>query len=102
RFSRDWSSDVCSSDLDRTVRLWDAGTRASRCALKGHSRGVNAVAFSPDSQMVASASDDRAVRLWDTGTRASCGTLEGHSDGVNAVAFSPGGQMAASASWDGT
>jgi len=93
---------IASASKDRTVRLWDTGTGASRGAIEGHSDGVNAVAFSPDGQMVASASTDGTVRLWDTGTGASRGTLEGHIGGVTAVAFSPDGHMVASASTDRT
>ncbi|KAF2840255.1 HET-domain-containing protein [Patellaria atrata CBS 101060] len=61
---------------------WDA----CRSTLEGHTSSVNAVAFSPDGQVVASASGDRT----------------GHTGWVSAVAFSPDGQVVASASYDRT
>src|SRR6516165_3006752 len=38
RFDCDWSSDVCSSDLDdQTIRIWDAATGLQVGIFKGHS-----------------------------------------------------------------
>jgi WD40 repeat protein len=54
---------LASTSYNRSVRLWDATTGASRGTLKGHLLGVTAVAFLLDSQLLASASRDNSVRL---------------------------------------
>src|SRR5262245_65071541 len=63
----DWSSDVCSSDLIRSV------------------------AFSPDDKSLLSGSNDRSARLWDVVSGQELLALK-HKSSVHLVAFSPDGK----------
>ena len=68
----------------------------------GHSKGVSALSFSSDGQLVASASVDQTVRIWKATTGALHLIFEGHSDSVTAVAFSSNDRLVASGSDDCT
>jgi WD40 repeat protein len=69
--------------------------------LTGHTGRINAVAYSPGGQHLASAGYDQTVRIWDLATGKSR-TLTGHTDAVTTVAYSPDGQHLASAGYDQT
>ncbi len=72
---------LASASWDKTVRLWDPATGASRSTLEGHSDRVNAVVFSPDGQLLASASWDNTVRLWDVKAKVSTEQIKHHYNG---------------------
>jgi len=61
---------------------------------------VEALAFSPDSSLLASGGLEMTVRLWDTRSWSEVAALEGHTDRVYALEFSPDGTMLASGSND--
>lgn len=68
----------------------------------GHSSSWLAVAFSPDSRILASGDHAGMIKLWDTATGRLRATVQGQAPGVHALAFSPNGALLASAGADGT
>jgi WD domain, G-beta repeat len=70
---------------DTTVQLWDTATGAARGAVEGHSGSVRFVAFSPNSQLVASGSDDKTVQLGDPTTGEIRSTLESNSNYASSI-----------------
>ena len=66
----------------------------------GHTRSVNAVAFSPDNRWLASGGKDNVIKIWDVANGNVLRTLYGHGSNVNALAVSPDGKLLASGSGD--
>ncbi len=92
------------------VQVWDAQTGAHKKTFTGHTKQVNAVAYSLDGKTLVSGSTDGTVRLWEVTTGAQKVVLGRTSwinflfpwlnPPVNSVAYSPDGKTVAAASWD--
>lgn len=65
-----------------------------------HGQEINALAFSPAGDLLATASRDRTVKVWDLGNGHELLTYAGHGESVRAVAFRPGGGQIASGGAD--
>ncbi|MCY3741564.1 MAG: WD40 repeat domain-containing protein [Candidatus Poribacteria bacterium] len=83
---------------DNTLRFWNPETGELLKTISDH-KGVNACAFSPDSQTLASAGRDATVQLWDAETGSLLKTFTGNGREFKTVVFSPDGQLLASGGW---
>jgi len=92
---------VCSWD-SKTVKIFDAVTYKIIYSLQGHTYGIGALAFSPESDLLASAGKDSTVIIWNVQTGHRLRSLSGHNNQINDLAFSPSGEFVASASDDQT
>lgn len=94
---------VALAGLDApVVELWSCKQGRLAHRLVAHQGAIRALAFSPDSRLLATAGADQLVRLWAVASGAVTATLRGHADEVASLAFFPDGQRLASAGRDGT
>jgi serine/threonine protein kinase len=69
-------------------------------AIKGHTNGVNAVAFSPDSKLLATGSADKTIRLWDVASAERKERIP-HVTAILCLAFAPDGKTLAAGDAEG-
>ena len=103
---------LASGSSDRTIKLWELDTGKEIRTLTGHFGDVEAIAISPDGDILASGSDD-TIRLWELKTGRELCRLDHHtgqavrtftnnSQTVLAVLFCPDGRTLVSSSADKT
>jgi len=78
-----------SLDAESTIHLWDIHTGQLLTTVEGHTDPVFALAFSPNSETLASAGWDNTMRLWNPKTGHLKGGFESDTRPVLALAFLP-------------
>jgi WD40 repeat protein len=73
------------------VAIVNAATGAQLQALDSHSEFISALAFSPDSRLLASASHDKTIKIWDVAS-GQMKTLSGNPNAILQIAWSPDGK----------
>ena len=92
---------LATGSWDKTAKLWrllSEGRSSCMATLKGHSNGVNSVAFNSTGTILATGSRDTTAKLWrlspDNSSATCIATLEGHTHVVSSVAFNSTGFLA--------
>jgi WD40 repeat protein/tRNA A-37 threonylcarbamoyl transferase component Bud32 len=89
------------------IRVWEVASAREVHTLRGDFGAVDALALSPDGQLLAAATSTSAlgtaeVAVWDLSGGRPVATFAGHASGTRALAFSPDGRRLASAGLDRT
>ncbi len=87
--------------LRMVIRLCDSETGQLRGELVGHKDWVLSLAFTPNSELLASASGDQTVRVWNIADNTVRCRLQGHLNEAWAVAFMKDGKTLISGGKDG-
>ena len=89
-----------SGGSDRSLRLWEVESRKLRVVMTGHNATIEAIAFCPQGNLIASGDAEGRLRLWKTdGTLAD--SFDSQSPRIRSLAFSPAGQGLAAGGADG-
>jgi len=91
---------LATAHVSGEIRIWLTSNSNLLLTCKGHTIGVNSVAFSPDNKRLVSTGDDRTIRIWDVSTGQCIKILRGHIGLVRAAVFNTDGQIVASGSDD--
>ncbi|CAE6468831.1 unnamed protein product [Rhizoctonia solani] len=97
-FSPDGNSVVSASGSRNggAIRIWNAH-RPYQIGdpLRGHSRSIFSVSYSPLGNIIASASNDSTIRLWNANTRQQLGQPIKSNYSTHSVVFSPDAKLIA-------
>ncbi len=86
-----WTSNstFATASLDREIILWETTSKKPVRRLRGHSRGVTALCYLANEQLLISAGIDRNLRVWEAASGKLVRSLNNHTKEVHQLATRP-------------
>ncbi|KAM7483673.1 hypothetical protein LguiB_008256 [Lonicera macranthoides] len=110
--SREKITTACFNDLGNWLTfgcaklgqllVWEWKSESYILKQQGHYFDVNCLAYSPDSQLLATGADDNKIKVWTVSSGFCFVTFSEHTNAVTALHFMASNQCLLSASLDGT
>jgi WD40 repeat protein len=91
---------IASASGDGNAYLWNAKTGERVRVFKGHTAGINGVAFNHNGSRIITSGSDKTARIWDAASGKQLQSFTGHTEMIRRVAFHPDGKHAISAGRD--
>mmetsp|Transcript_735 Transcript_735/g.2495 ORF Transcript_735/g.2495 Transcript_735/m.2495 type:complete len:528 (-) Transcript_735:2384-3967(-) len=94
---------LASASKDCTAIIWKVKSPTEVVpmhVLKGHSKALAFVAWSPDDTMLVTCGNDSYIKLWDVATGSCMHTFTKHTESVTACAWMPDGKRFVSGGLD--
>lgn len=82
--------------------VWEWASESYILKQQGHFLDMNALAYSPDGQIIVTGGDDGKIKLWNISSGFCIATLSEHTAPITAVEFAKRGKVLFTASMDGT
>jgi WD40 repeat protein/DNA-binding XRE family transcriptional regulator len=86
---------------DNTALIWDAAWQTPALVLKGHTKGVSSVDWSPDETRLVTSSQDGTAIVWNAQTGQALQTLQNGEGRLHVAHWSPDGRLIACGGSDG-
>ncbi|KAK6460807.1 WD domain protein [Scheffersomyces coipomensis] len=88
---------------DSTIRIYDLVSGEEIVILKGHTKGISDLEYSPiNSDIIASCSDDLTIRIWSIKKKTCLKILKKHTYHITTIKFTSKGNILISGSADET
>jgi WD40 repeat protein len=75
------------------IRLYSVNEGKLLCTLKGHTKRIGCLAYTPDGKTLISGSQDKRCLIWNTASNKSTGSLDGHTEEIVSVSISRNGKQ---------
>jgi WD40 repeat protein len=93
---------LLATGIDCEIHLWQVADSRQMMTYQGHTGWIQALAFCPEGNILASGSYDQTIKLWNIQTGQCLKTLQGHTSWVQSISLSLDGKILASGSNDQT